>query len=230
MNNNPNNYDFNESEVNSKDPMKKKAKVSAINLIKNKRFLYIIIFSILGLLLIGAAIGIIIFFTRKKPPTNLLDNNNDDEKELDSTIHEKSTTNQEIKNLLEEYGKLEMQTEYKLETNVGELKSIYINQRYYEDIKIDGILSQNIVDRKTNYHIYVLDEIPANDDEILFYNKTYLCAISISSECVSTQDEYCLPKKLVDFNNQDYSHVSRLRHLDELQNLENIPLPLCLFN
>ena len=123
-----------------------------------------------------------------------------------------------------------MQTEYKMETNVGDLKSIYINQRFYEDIKIDGILSQNIVDRKTNYHIYVLDEIPASDDEILFYNKTYLCAISISSECVNTQDEYCLPKKLVDFNDQDYSHVSRLRRLDELQDLEKIPLPLCLFN
>ena len=123
-----------------------------------------------------------------------------------------------------------MQTEYKMETNVGDLKSIYINQRFYEDIKIDGILSQNMVDRKTNYHIYVLDEIPASDDEILFYNKTYLCAISISSECVNTQDEYCLPKKLVDFNDQDYSHVSRLRRLDELQDLEKIPLPLCLFN
>ena len=126
-----------------------------------------------------------------------------------------------------ELGPLEMQPQYKIKTEVGDLKSIYVNQIYYEDIKIEGDLTQNLVDRKTNYHIFILDEIEATNEEKMFYNKTYLCLISISSECVSTRDEYCLPRKLVDLNDQDYSHVRRLGVIDDLS---NFPLPICLFN
>ena len=42
-----------------------------------------------------------------------------------------------------------MQKEYKINTNANDLKRIYINQRYYEDLKINGILSKFFVDRKT---------------------------------------------------------------------------------
>ena len=120
-----------------------------------------------------------------------------------------------------------MQTEYKINTNLNDLKRIYINQKYVEEIKIEGILSKNIVDRKTNYDIYIISETPANENEKNFYNKTYTCSISIARECVSTKDEYCSPEKLADLIDQDYSNE---RVLEEEDNLENFPIPLCIFN
>ena len=124
-------------------------------------------------------------------------------------------------------GPLEMQSEYNLTLNVNDLKRIYINQKYYEHIKIDGFLTENIVDRKTNYDIFVIEKNEAPDEAKYFYNYTYLCAIAISSECTSSKDEYCIPKKLVDFNEQD---VSTIRNLKEIDSLENFPIPLCFFN
>ena len=122
---------------------------------------------------------------------------------------------------------LEMQTEYKINTNSNDLKRIYVNQRYYEDLKINGILSKLFVDRKTNYDIYIISETESDKETKLFYNKTYFCSISISSECVSSQDGFCVPTKLVDLIDQDYSHV---RVLEEAETLEDFPLPLCFFN
>ena len=110
------------------------------------------------------------------------------------------------------------------------LKRIYINQRYYEDIKVDGILSKTLVDRKTNYDIYIISEIESDEETKYFYNKTYLCSIAIASECVSTNDEYCLPKKLVDFNEQDHSQSRNLRGLEEIEDYKDFPLTLCFFN
>ena len=177
----------------------------------------IILLSIAGLILIIVIIVFIALFANITEPQKCCDEPSD----IAIINQENSTSNNE------DLGPLEMQTEYKIKSNVGDLKNIYVNQRYYEVIKVDGILTQNIVDRKTNYIIYFIKEILANDEEIEFYNKTYIIAVSISSECVSNQDEYCLPKKLVDLNNQDYSHV---RNLEEIDDLENIPLPLCLVN
>ena len=131
------------------------------------------------------------------------------------------------KTKINELDPLEMQTEYKIKTNKNDLKRIYVNQKYFEEIKVDGELITNLVDRKTNYDIYIIDEFPAPEESKNFYNKTYLCSIAISSECISMNDENCIPRKLVDLNNQDYSHVRKLQQVD---NLENFPLPLCFFN
>ena len=122
---------------------------------------------------------------------------------------------------------LEMQLEYKINTNVNDLKRIYINQRYTEDIKIGGVLTNSFVDRKTNYDIFIISETESDEETKQYYNKTYYCSISISSECISTQDDFCIPQKLVDLIDQDYSHV---RVLEETETLEEFPLPLCFFN
>ena len=42
-----------------------------------------------------------------------------------------------------------------------------------------------------------------------------------------TEDEFCIPTKLVDLLDQDYSHV---RSLEEGESLEDFPLSLCFFN
>jgi hypothetical protein len=113
------------------------------------------------------------------------------------------------------------------ETNVNDLKRIYINQKYYQDIKTDGILTKNLLDRKTNYDIFVIEEIPASEEAKYYYNKTFLCSIAISSECLNGRDEYCIPQKKVDLIEQD---PSRVRNLEQKNDLENFPIPLCFFN
>ena len=133
----------------------------------------------------------------------------------------------DIPEYIKENGPLEMQDEYKIKTNVNDLKRIYINQKYYEYIKIDGVLTENIVDRKTNYDIYILEKNEAPNEAKYFYNYTFLCAIAISSECVSSTNEYCIPQKLIDLNEQDNSNI---RNLKEIDNFENFPIPLCFFN
>ena len=133
----------------------------------------------------------------------------------------------DIPEYIQENGPLEMQDEYKIKTNVNDLKRIYVNQKYYEYIKIDSVLTENIVDRKTNYDIYILEKNEAPNEAKYFYNYTFLCAIAISSECVSSTNEYCIPQKLIDLNEQDNSNI---RNLKEIDNFENFPIPLCFFN
>ena len=151
---------------------------------KRKKILYIVL-PILGTLIIGGVIALIIKLTHKTPPPEI-------SIETD-TINKDIHTDREENDYIEPaHGPLEMQTEYKIKTEEGDLKSIYINQRFYEDIKIDGAFSQNLVDRKTNYHIFVMKETEANKEESYFFNKTYLCAISIVSECFSRENETCI--------------------------------------
>ena len=122
-------------------------------------------------------------------------------------------TDPKIPDYLKQNGPLEMQQEYKLKTEPNDLKRIYINQKYYEDIKVNGVLSKTIVDRKTNYDIYIIDKINATGEEKYFYNYTYYCAIAISSECTSSKDEYCTPRTLVDLNMKDKSTLRNLRRI-----------------
>ena len=184
-----------------------------------KNWMIKILIPIISLIVIGGVIGLSIYLINKDKDKDKNKNQNI-EKPSDPVIIHSPPAEHGL-------GPLEKQEEYILKTVVGDLKSIYVNQIYYEDIKIDGDLTRNLVDRKTNYHINVLDEIEATNEEKMFYNKTYLCSISISSECVSTRDEYCLPRKLVDLNDQDYSHV---RNLGEIDDLSDFPIPICLFN
>ena len=110
-----------------------------------------------------------------------------------------------------------IEEEFKITTNVNDLTRIYVNQKSYENIKVNGQITQTLIDRKTTYDIYIISSKESDEEVKNLYNETYLCAITISSECISTDDEYCIPQKLVDFIDQDYSHV---RNLDEVKDLE----------
>ena len=79
---------------------------------------------LIALFLIGVSIAVY-FLIPKKPPS-------------EPPVPECSKSESCIH--FEELGPLEMQKEYKLKTNVNDLKRIYINQKYY-------------LDRKTNYDI-----------------------------------------------------------------------------
>ena len=76
--------------------------------------------------------------------------------------------------LYTKFGPLERQEEYMLKINVNDLFRIYVNQKSYEDIKKDGILTKTLLDRKTNYDIFIMEEIPATEEAKYFYNKIYV--------------------------------------------------------
>ena len=69
-----------------------------------------------------------------------------------------------------------------------------------------------LVDRKTYYDIYIISESESNEETKNYYNKTYLGVIVISSQCTSTEDENCVPEKMVDLTNSEKS-----RNLDNTE-------------
>jgi hypothetical protein len=105
-------------------PEKQSESTSQVNIINqnSKNWKKIILIPIIGLLVIGGGIGLSIYLINK-------DKNKGNKIEIpsDSVI---------IPPPPEEYGPLETQKEYILKTEVGDLKSIYVNQIYYEDNKI----------------------------------------------------------------------------------------------
>ena len=194
---------------------------------KTKQKWYYIVIPIIVIIVGGIiALSILLKKNNKDPPFELPSNMTDEEI-IDSTVPKIDNIPPIIPEYFKQKGPLEMQNEYKIPTNVNDLRRIYVNQKYYEDIKIDGVLTKNIIDRKTNYDIYVMEKNEAYGEEKYLYNFTYLCAIAISSECVSSRDEYCIPKKLVDFIDQDQSNLKSSKKVDSL---ENIPIPLCFMN
>ena len=188
-----------------------------------------IFFPILAIISVGVVI-LVVFVFKHGPIDNVNQTNSTviEKPPLPTDeIYDGEDENLDFKDLVSKYGPIEMENTYKINTNVNDLKRIYINQRFYEDIKFSGSLTKRVVDRKTNYDIYVISETEPDEEIKYSYNKIYTCSISIASECISIKDEYCLPRKLVDLNDQDYSNV---RRLDELESLENVPIPLCIFN
>ena len=181
----------------------------------------IIIFSIIALVILGIFLFIFyVSFSRCIGP--------DPEYKItnDITYNPEETNQNSIKDItIIDLGPME--EEFKIATNVNDLTRIYVNQKSYENITANGHLTQILVDRKTIYDIYIISSNKSDEKYKNLYNETYLCAISISSECISTEDEYCVPQKLVDFVDQDYSHI---RNLEEVEDLEKFPMPLCLFN
>ena len=191
-----------------------------------------ILIIVAGIIIVCVVVAIGLYFgLKKKPPetpTSPTDSPSDKNIDIDiDTDKQKINEDYDIPEYMKKEGPIEMELDYKIKTEVNDSLRIYINQKYYEDIKIDGLLIKNLVDRKTNYDIFIIDKIDAPNETKYFYNFTYLCAIAISSECVSSKDEFCIPKKLVDLFEQDNSN---LRNLKEIDSLENFPIPLCFFN
>ena len=235
IDNKPKNYYLDAHEMKSDRPSLTNNSIG-ISIQRNQRLNKInwkyIFFPILALILVGIVTIVAILFSkneqreengnqkvisnRENPPSNKPENQ-----------HDGINTKMDFKHLVSKYGPIEMEETYKINTKVNDLKRIYINQKSYEDIKISGSLTKRLVDRKTNYDIYVISETEPDEEAKYSYNKIYTCSISIASECINTKDEYCLPKKLVDLNDQDYSSVGKL---NKIEILENIPLPLCIFN
>lgn len=122
-------------------------------------------------------------------------------------------------------------SEFIFNTKKGDLKRIQVNQKYTENISIDGERITTFLARKTNYDIYIIDEQNSDEENKYYYKKLYTCAISIQSECLSSKDDNCEPKKMIDFTNSDKEETKRnLEGRNNNIDLKDIPLPICLFN
>ena len=126
--------------------------------------------------------------------------------------------------------KLEAEPGYSFKTEIGQLNTIYVNQKYTETTIRNGRNVTIFLDRKTTYNIYVISEKESTEDKRHLYSKIYTCAVSIASECVSNKNENCNPRTILSLLNEPMPIGVRRRHLEENENLENIPVPLCLFN
>ena len=142
-----------------------------------------------------------------------------------SIKNKKRKSNEEVE--INDSQPIKLETEYQFNIKVHDLKRIKIHQKYYEDIMIDNNITKIFLDRKTINYIYIISEAYPNEEEKNYYDKIYTGAISIISECVSRENETCIPKKIVDLMNADNNEIKNSK---EINDLKDIPLPLCLFN
>ena len=115
--------------------------------------------------------------------------------------------------------------------DVKDLKSVSVEQKYTENVTSNDKVSTLNVLRKTNYELFVQSEEEPDEENVNFFDKKYTVAILINSQCYSTSEEICTPKKMVELKNiKDEDVENSLRRLDEQSNLKDMPIPLCLFN
>ena len=133
--------------------------------------------------------------------------------------------NETINYYLQDHGPLE--SKFTINTKVNDLKRIFVHRKSYENIISNGELTKLLIDIKTNYDIYIISELESDEQNKNYYNKTYSAAIAISSQCISIENENCEPKNLVNFIDPDNT---KLNNLEEIDDLKDIPISLCLFN
>lgn len=121
-------------------------------------------------------------------------------------------------------------SEFEFATKEGDLQRILVKQKYKEDRLIDGEKVTTFFSRVTNYDIYIISEKNSTEENKLFYDKIYTCAISIQSECFIDKNEECLPKTRLDLTNKIAKNTEEARNLEEKKDLKDLPIPICLFN
>lgn len=137
---------------------------------------------------------------------------------------DETITKSEIGNNL---GPMEQEPGYNFSTKINDLKRYVIKENNIRDINSDGHKSKIIINRETIYDLFIISEEEAFEESKIFYNKTYLAAVAVASECTSTENKTCEPKRFVDLNDQNDTN---LRQLDEIDDLKDIPIYLCLLN
>ena len=188
---------------------------SGLNSKKKKLLLLISIIIIIILILIFIIIYFSIIKKRKV--------------EEDITNQTKSESENPFSIITPEYNKdnKKLESEFEFKTIVGDLRRIYVNQKYQEDRLYEGNKITRIKERKTNYDIFILSESEPEPEYINYYNKIYTASISIESECFGNENEDCEPVTLLDLGGPEKRNI---RNLEETENLKDIPIPFCLFN
>ena len=107
---------------------------------------------------------------------------------------------------------------------------MYINQVDYEDMLIEGKKVQRPVHmRKTQYHIYLISKEICREKAKNYCNNYCTGSIAMVSRCISSNNEDCEPKVLVDLLNSTKSNLRNLEQTEEIKDLKNFPIALCLF-
>ena len=183
----------------------------------NNKKLWIIVGIVLSILILGIITACILIFKSKKIPINPDDPNPNDPNP--------NEPNDPFSVITPGYDKVnkKLESEFEFNTKVGDLKRIYIHQKYKEDRLYEGKKITKFNDRKTNYDIFILSESEPKPDFINYYNKLYTAAISIVSECFGTENEDCVPETLVDLTG---SNIHNTRNLEETNDLKGIPVPI----
>ena len=117
-----------------------------------------------------------------------------------------------------------IQSEFALKFEPKKLKHILIEQNYTEKIVTNGNESSMKVQRKTNYEMFIISAENSTEENKNFFDKKFIVAIIINNQCISTNNEKCVPTKITKEN----INVS-LKQIDEID-FKNYPIPLCLFN
>ena len=201
------------------------------NALKKRKIILWILLSVIGVLIIAGAIGIAIYFTKTKTPKIDETIPKTDDISKSDEIQKDEETNKIIipqEPIEIQYKKLDK--EFEIVTNIGELKRISVVQRSLEETKLNDNMISTKVTRKTNYDIYIISEEDADEENKLFYSKMYTAAISIVSECISSDGDDCNPKRFVDLTSTKKSNSNNNRVLNSIEDFKDIPVALCLFN
>ena len=108
-------------------------------------------------------------------------------------------------------------------TRVGEFNMIKITQKYNEISFKEGKKITTSFNRKEKYDIMVLSENEPIVELKYYYTKLYTCVISIVSECISQINNDCNPLNILILSELEIN-------LNEVDNIEDLAIPLCLFN
>ena len=171
-----------------------------------------IVISIIVCLVVVAAITILVLILGKKK-TTISDDKGDNKIQRSQEFEQKK-----------------LKKEFEIITNPGDLKRVSVVQSSIDETKLDGNLITTEIKRITNYDIYIISESNSDEDNKLFYSKMYKAAISIVSECLSTDGNDCEPQRLVDLTSEKKSNNNRRRVLNNAEDFKDIPIALCLFN
>ena len=186
-----------------------------------------ILFSIFVPIIIGGIIAVYILINKanKNPKEPIISEENTDESTNEENIRNNDPFS--IITPIYEKGNKKLESEFEFKTKVGDLRRIYINQKYQEDRIYNGQKITRIKERKTNYDIFILSESKPQKDFESFYNTIYTCAISTVNECYSSNHEECALETLMDLTG---SEIHNTRGLEEVEDLKDMPVPICLFN
>ena len=126
--------------------------------------------------------------------------------------------------------KIENEDGLLFKTELNQLNTIEVHQQYNETTIRNGKNISLSFDRKTIYNIYVISESEPIGELKYCYSKLYTCAISIAAECESNKNDNCVPETFLDLTKESNQTDSHNGNLQQDVDIENIIIPLCLFN
>ena len=202
--------------------------------VKNKKCILIILL-ISFVVIIGTIVTLVLVLKKKDEPEEPINHPEHPEEPnpIEEPIKPPEPYNENISTPINPIpsDKKKIESEFSFKLDVKELKSVSVEQKFTENVTSNDKVSTLNILRKTNYELFVQSEEKPDEENINFFDKKYTVAILINSQCYSTNEETCTPKKMIELKNIKSDDVENsLRHLDEKTDLKDLPIPLCLFN